>query len=299
MATPLLLRSGSSCTASRRATWSCCCRRESTKTILNSGVTFYTLNPTVAAQWVIVYGFKAGDVELLLSEFGKCGDIAQHGTFGAPASANWLYLQFQVAPTPAAYLIYLHQIVHHVGHGDSAEAACEHGTRAPNACSAAASMQCHTADTIRPSVCSSSNLLLTCACFHRAGQVGGAAGAVPGRRAAQQVAHDWRAPPRRAAQVTQLFGPHSGTREDIMLWNHVAGMMCRRLAGTNSARVRHRNSAQINKIVCMVLESATRPRPSARLSASAAAGPPSASTWTRTPARSGRWRPSRRWPADT
>ena len=41
-------------------------------------------------------------MELLLSEFGKCGDIAQHGTYGAPASANWLYLQFQVAPVPAA-----------------------------------------------------------------------------------------------------------------------------------------------------------------------------------------------------
>lgn len=43
-----------------------------------------------------MYGFKAGDLELLLREFGKCGEILQHGTFGAPASANWLYLQFQV-----------------------------------------------------------------------------------------------------------------------------------------------------------------------------------------------------------
>jgi Nup53/35/40-type RNA recognition motif len=76
--------------------------------------------PSEAAQWVIVYGFKAGDVELLLSEFGKCGDIAQHGTFGAPASANWLYLQFQVAPVPAAYCV--------VRRGKTEEAACDHGT---------------------------------------------------------------------------------------------------------------------------------------------------------------------------
>lgn len=47
-------------------------------------------------QWVIVYGFKAGDLDLLLQEFSKCGEIMQHGTFGAPASANWLYLQFEV-----------------------------------------------------------------------------------------------------------------------------------------------------------------------------------------------------------
>ena len=67
-----------------------------------------------------MYGFKAGDVELLLSEFGKCGGIAQHGTFGAPASANWLYLQFQVAPVPAAYCA--------ARHGKTGGAARDRGT---------------------------------------------------------------------------------------------------------------------------------------------------------------------------
>lgn len=45
---------------------------------------------------MIVYGFKAGDLDLLLREFQKCGGILQHGVFGAPASANWVYLQFEV-----------------------------------------------------------------------------------------------------------------------------------------------------------------------------------------------------------
>lgn len=45
--------------------------------------------------WVIVYGFRAGDLELLLHELRKAGEIVQYGTFGAPATCNWLYLQFR------------------------------------------------------------------------------------------------------------------------------------------------------------------------------------------------------------
>jgi hypothetical protein len=51
-----------------------------------------------------------------------------------------------------------------------------------------------------------------------AGQVGGAAGAVSRRRAAQQVAHDRRAPPRRAAQVTRPFGSISCDAVESPFW---------------------------------------------------------------------------------
>jgi Nup53/35/40-type RNA recognition motif len=64
-------------------------------------------------QWVIVYGFKAGYVDLLLREFSKCGEILQHGTFGAPASANWLYLQFQVPMFSLSHVDGLHTQISH------------------------------------------------------------------------------------------------------------------------------------------------------------------------------------------
>ncbi len=45
-------------------------------------------------------GRNAGDVERLLAEFKRAGEVVQHGTFGAPHGCNWLYLQYEVPPPP-------------------------------------------------------------------------------------------------------------------------------------------------------------------------------------------------------
>lgn len=46
--------------------------------------------------WVTVYGFQPQQLELVLQEFQKCGDIEQFGTFGQGQHTNWVHIQYQV-----------------------------------------------------------------------------------------------------------------------------------------------------------------------------------------------------------
>ena len=103
-------------------------------------------------------------MELLLSEFGKCGGIAQHGTFGAPASANWLYLQFQVAHPSAAYCVvwYTWQDRVDAKHGTPVE----HGEvyiGAPSCGDAAAGMLCE----LRGQVPTCHHVTMSPTCHHK------------------------------------------------------------------------------------------------------------------------------------
>lgn len=43
-----------------------------------------------------VYGFQPQQLELVLQEFQKCGDIEQFGTFGQGQHTNWVHIQYQV-----------------------------------------------------------------------------------------------------------------------------------------------------------------------------------------------------------
>lgn len=45
--------------------------------------------------WITVFGFAPGQLELVLQEFSKCGDILQFGTFGQGATANWVHIQYE------------------------------------------------------------------------------------------------------------------------------------------------------------------------------------------------------------
>ncbi|WOL02058.1 hypothetical protein Cni_G10777 [Canna indica] len=44
-------------------------------------------------QWITVYGFSAGDTNLVLQEFEKCGVILKH--IIGPRSANWVHILYQ------------------------------------------------------------------------------------------------------------------------------------------------------------------------------------------------------------
>ena len=47
-----------------------------------------------AARWVTVYGFPPEELPAVLLEFQRCGDVAQWGTFGAGAGANFVHVQY-------------------------------------------------------------------------------------------------------------------------------------------------------------------------------------------------------------
>ncbi|XP_072998401.1 nuclear pore complex protein NUP35-like [Typha latifolia] len=44
-------------------------------------------------EWVTVYGFSAGDINLVLREFEKCGVILKH--ISGPRDANWIHILYQ------------------------------------------------------------------------------------------------------------------------------------------------------------------------------------------------------------
>ncbi len=50
----------------------------------------------VTDGWVTVFGFQPQQLEIVLQEFQKCGDIEQFGTFGQGQNTNWVHIQFQV-----------------------------------------------------------------------------------------------------------------------------------------------------------------------------------------------------------
>ena len=47
--------------------------------------------------WVTVFGFQPGQLQLVMREFAKCGDIVHVGN-GREDSANWVHIQYAVRP---------------------------------------------------------------------------------------------------------------------------------------------------------------------------------------------------------
>lgn len=70
---------------------------EAPPTAVRTNVPAVSLRPAeVEDGWVTVFGFQPQQLELVLQEFQKCGDIEQFGTFGQGQSINWVHIQYQV-----------------------------------------------------------------------------------------------------------------------------------------------------------------------------------------------------------
>ena len=50
--------------------------------------------------WVTVFGFQPSQLQLVMREFAKCGDIVHVGN-GREDSANWVHIQYAVCPARA------------------------------------------------------------------------------------------------------------------------------------------------------------------------------------------------------
>ncbi len=55
--------------------------------------------------WVTVFGFQLGQLNLVMKEFAKCGDIVHVGN-GREDNANWVHIQYAVR---AWFLSHTHQ----------------------------------------------------------------------------------------------------------------------------------------------------------------------------------------------